>query len=665
MRKSPLAAGIAVTMGLTALGTMPLATSAHAAGCAAPIPVSILSFTDFHGRIASASPDTSVFFATLEANRDADSVVVGNGDSIGASLFASFIQNDEPTIDILNAAGVDAHSVGNHELDRGYADFTERVLGRADFPLVSANLVKADGSPVADAAYTIATTASGVRVGVIGAITETLPSLVTPEVFAQANLTPAVAAINAQATMLKDGDPANGEADIVVSAFHEDPALNAGIGPQVDVLINGHTHLTVVDRDATGRPVIQPTNYAGGIGRTQLLVDTDDNKVCQVVSNENIVPAVPNGIDRDAYIAAFPRAAAVDTIVRRALAEAGTLGAEVIGEATAPISRGLRGDGGSDNRAVESTMSNLIAQMFREQLSGGKPNFIGVQNPGGTRADFAAGQITYAEAAAVLPFANTLMTTQLTGAQVKTMLEQQWQPAESRRPFLALGLSDNVSYTYDESRPAGERIANIVVDGAPIDPAATYTIGSGSFLIAGGDNFSVLAEGSNPTDAGRADLETWVAWLKSKGTIVPDYDRRGVPFAGTTDLTAGVPTDWTIGQPIEGSLTAQTLDMAAQAAPRATGLTAHLGSADGVPVGRAAVDDGHALLTVDLPAGTPAAAMIYLVADNGTSVAIPVRVTGAQQPTAGPGSPAPSDRDGRPGRDKMKGAPLPKTGIAG
>ena len=190
---------------------------------------------------------------------------------------------------------------------------------------------------VADAAYTIATTASGVRVGVIGAITETLPSLVTPEVFAQANLTPAVAAINAQAAMLKDGDPANGEADIVVSAFHEDPALNAGIGPQVDVLINGHTHLTVVDRDATGRPVIQPTNYAGGIGRTQLLVDTDDNKVCQVVSNENIVPAVPNGIDRDAYIAAFPRAAAVDTIVRRALAEAGTLGAEVIGEATAPI----------------------------------------------------------------------------------------------------------------------------------------------------------------------------------------------------------------------------------------------------------------------------------------------------------------------------------------
>ena len=68
----------------------------------------------------------------------------------------------------------------------------------------------------------------------------------------------------------------------------------------------------------------------------------------------------------------------------------------------------------------------------------------------------------------MLPFANTLMTTQLTGAQVKTMLEQQWQPAESRRPFLALGLSDNVSYTYDESRPAGERIANIVVDGTPI-----------------------------------------------------------------------------------------------------------------------------------------------------------------------------------------------------
>ncbi len=415
-------------------------------------------------------------------------------------------------------------------------------------------------------------------------------------------------------------------------------------------------------RDAPGSSD-ESGNYASAIGKTTLLVDVDDNTICSVAANENLTAPsfdeATQAAERDAYVAAGgARGLTIQQIVTDALANAEVLGAPVIADATAAISRGTNPDGTLDNRAVESTMSNLVAQMFYDVLGGGDPNFIGVQNPGGTRADFDSGDITYAEAAAVLPFANTLMTTQLTGAQVKMMLEQQWQPDPTvRRPFLALGLSDNVSYTYDESRARGDRILGVFINGMPIDPEALYTIGSGSFLIGGGDGFSVIGEGLDPTDTGRADLEAWVEWLHGKATVSPDYAKRGVPFVGETALTVGVGVNWIVGQPIDVSLTKQTLDMQALGAPANTVLNAYLGSATGPLAGTVTVVNGVAMLTLTIPAGTPTGpAYIYLVADpSGTVAIIPVTITAAPQPAPLPDKPAPL-----PGKPTA----LPKTGVA-
>ena len=105
----------------------------------------------------------------------------------------------------------------------------------------------------------------------------------------------------------------------------------------------------------------------------------------------------------------------------------------------------------------------------------------------------------YAEANNVLPFVNNLWTTTLTGAQFKTLLEQQWQRDANgnvpTRPYLQLGLSDNVTYTYDDTLPEGSRITSITINGAPYDPAAQYRIGTFSFLATGGDNFRIFTSG--------------------------------------------------------------------------------------------------------------------------------------------------------------------------
>ncbi|MDO5498729.1 MAG: 5'-nucleotidase, partial [Propionibacteriaceae bacterium] len=283
---------------------------------------------------------------------------------------------------------------------------------------------------------------------------------------------------------------------------------------------------------------------------------------------------------------------------------------------------------------------------FREQLGNDDPEFIGVQNPGGTRADFDAGDITYQEAASILPFANTLMTTQLTGAQVKTMLEQQWQRdaagAVPSRPFLALGLSENVTYTYDESRAEGDRITSITVNGEPIDPAGRYTVGSGSFLISGGDNFRVIGEGVNTRDTGRVDLEAWVDWIRTQDGVSPEYARRGVSVSPLpAELTAGAPVTISVGVPQgPGPVAVDTLDIHTGTLTN-TQLEAvlFLGGGTGLPVGAASVVDGEVTaLEITVPAGTAAGTGVLELraAPSATIITIPVTVTGATTPEPTP-----------------------------
>ena len=150
-----------------------------------------------------------------------------------------------------------------------------------------------------------------------------------------------------------------------------------------------------------------------------------------------------------------------------------------------------------ENRGGESTLGNFVAdvQLWALNQDGTRDVDIAFMNPGGLRADIDAGDVTYQEAANVQPFANTLVTMDLTGAQIKTVLEQQWQPAGASRPFLKLGVNKELTYTYNPTAPAGSHITEILLNGVPLDPAATYSVGVNSFLASGGDNFFDLAAG--------------------------------------------------------------------------------------------------------------------------------------------------------------------------
>lgn len=529
-------------------------------------PINILNINDFHGRIDSNGTGAlgKNFACTILTQRAAlgaaNTLTLGAGDLIGASPFTSAVQDDNPTLDFLDAVGLDGSSVGNHEFDKGWDDLTNRVQTRADFEYVGANVYLKGTTTPAMKGYESFDVA-GVRVAVIGGVTADTPNLVAGEGIAAIDIGDPVAGVNRVANELTDGNEANGEADVLIAEYHEGGPYSSTTGTLADQLANpvfahlvndtsakvaavlqGHTHQAYmydvqIPGAAAGqtRPVLQTGNYAVNLGKIQLGYNPSTRTVEAYNTSMVVVSAASPTCQAD------PAWQAAASIVDAAVAYAAPLANQQIGTVTADITRGLNPGttpaNSNENRGFESSLSNLIAQQYVESVNepgrlGGAE--IGIMNPGGVRADLlygTDGKITFAQAANIMPFGNTLKTADYTGAQFTMVLEEQWQLSGSR-PFLALGLSDNVTYTYDPTQARGSRITSVRVNGAPIDPAETYTVVSNSFLITqvgqAPDGFATLQRGTNYRDSGLVDQNAFMDWIRANSPVSPSNAKHGV-----------------------------------------------------------------------------------------------------------------------------------------
>jgi 2',3'-cyclic-nucleotide 2'-phosphodiesterase (5'-nucleotidase family) len=682
-----LAIGLAAA---TTMGGLVSANSAAPVHAANPT-ITLLNINDFHGRIDPTNDLTTKWATTIEQQRAIDpngTLLLGAGDLIGASLFNSAVQNDQPTIDVLNELCLNASSVGNHEFDKGYGDLTGRVINgpagaapdacppmgsgstpggtNARWAYLGANVYTKGTQTPALPEFTIFTI-HGITVGVIGAVTAETPALVSPGGIAQIDIGDPVAAVNRVAAQLSDGNGSNGEAQVLVAEYHEGAASGSqtlaqnlaapspnpfadivnGTSPQVDVIFTGHTHQAYVyNASVTGgsmltRPVLQTGNYADHVGKVVLTVDDQTGAVVASTA-DNLLPAATANLG-------LPRVAKVDQLVKAAKAQADTVGLQPIGTQTASIttaysggtytgpggtyvaSGGPNSKTGRDDRARESTMGQLVANMLRDTLA--PPNVgdaqIGVTNPGGLRDELfynqtgaeGDGVITFAEANNVLPFVNNLWTTTLTGAQFKTLLEQQWQRDANgnvpTRAYLQLGLSDNVTYTYDDALPEGSRITSISINGAPYDPAAQYRIGTFSFLATGGDNFRIFTSGTDTKDSGLVDRDGWIAYLTAHQPVSPDFAKQAVKISNTpSTIPAG-----------NLQFAAADLDLTSIGSPANTSLALSIGT---VPLGSVPVTNGAASVNLPVPGGLACGpqTLTGVASPSGTTFRVPVSVCG-------------------------------------
>ncbi|HJQ07360.1 MAG TPA: ExeM/NucH family extracellular endonuclease, partial [Nocardioides sp.] len=660
--------------------------------------VQIVGVNDFHGRLIADAADGGASplasgVASLRATYGADHTVFASaGDNVGASIFESFTQKDKPTLDALNAMDLQVSAVGNHEFDHGVSDLLNRIQQPksatnpygADDPLtwgsyLAANVVwsatedgHTAGAPITAATKMISVpnslSGTPIKIGFIGAVTSDLPSLQSPanlQGVSVLDTDATVAAINQYAAQLKsDG------ANLVVLLDHEGAAttdcstmqsagtafssLVNGVSPDVDAILSGHTHLEYAcqfpvaawqGRAITARPVMQAASYGTALDQLVYSFDASNNPVDLVENNVGVKG--PSGALFD-----YGRNAVVQPIVDQAIADSATAGATVLGKMSAPMYRSKLSDG-TDNRGGESVLGNQIAEIQRwataDAQHGGAE--IAFMNPGGLRADAlgnpdnGAYDLTYRQAADVQPFANELVNLRLTGAQIKKVLEEQWQRDANgnipARPFLKLGTSKGFSYTYteaqDPSKPAGAMLGTVTgmwLNGHAIDPAATYSVTVNSFLSTGGDNFWELNNGTQKQDTELTDLQAQVDYMEQQYADTPlpvDSSQRGIRVT----FPADAPSDYGPGDTV--TLDLASLDMNAPSAVQDDTVSIKVGStvvASGIAVthGNGTTPDdywGTAHVSFVVPADAPRTARVHVVGTStGTDVTLPVSLRG-------------------------------------
>ncbi|MEV7284630.1 bifunctional metallophosphatase/5'-nucleotidase [Streptomyces sp. NPDC093252] len=529
--------------------------------------VQLLSFNDLHGnleppagssgRVTEVQPDGTTktvdaggveYLAThLREAREGQkySITAAGGDMVGASPLISGLFHDEPTIEALNKLDLDVSSVGNHEFDEGAKElsrlqnggchptagcYTDKRFQGADFPYLAANVLDEKRNKPILKPYWV-WKQNGVKVGFIGVTLEATPDIVSAEGVKGLVFKDEVETINKYAKELQrqgvksivaliheGGFPASGSynyncdspgAGDGVSGPIVDIAKN--ITPQVDAVVTGHTHAayvcTIPDPAGNPRTVTSASSFGRLYTDTTLTYDRATGDIARTA-----VTSANHVVSRD-----VEKAPDMTALIGKWNALAAPIGNRAIGHISADI----------NNSGTESPLGDLIADA---QLAHGKAldpeTDVALMNPGGIRAPltYAAkagegdGVVTYAEGFTVQPFANTVNLQNLTGAQLVQVLKEQVSGANTASPKI-LQPSAGLTYTLDLTKAGADRVVtdSIRLNGAAIDPAATYRVASNSFLAGGGDGFPTLALGTGDL-VGADDLTALEQYLTANSS---------------------------------------------------------------------------------------------------------------------------------------------------
>src|SRR4029079_9184596 len=483
---------------------------------------------------------------TLEATNPDGTMEIAPGDLIGASPLISAAFHDEPTIEAMNSLGLDVSAVGNHEFDEGVDELLRMQQGGchptdgcldgdgyagASFQYLAANVVdKTSGLPIFPA-YTVKNVA-GAKIGFLGMTLQGTPDIRSANGIQTVNFLDEATTINAATQELK----ALGVRTIVV-LLHEGGAQNVSLNEtsiktcsgfsgalagivshlddEVDLVVSGHTHnaYNCMLPNAAARNI--PVSSASSFGR--LVTDID----MKVDKRTHPPPSISiNNVIVTRTVAKDP---AETALINKYAVAIAPIANRIVGTIASTISR-------TNNSVGESPLGDVIgdAQLAYTQSQGAQFAFM---NPGGIRADLTFGasaageapnEVTYEEAFTVQPFNNLVVTQKLTGAQIKSTLEQSFKDCNGRtQATVILQVSAGISYSYDPTRACNDRITSINVQGGPIDPAATYTVAMNNFLADGGDSFPGFRAGTDRVYAPGFDVDALVAYLGANPSLAP------------------------------------------------------------------------------------------------------------------------------------------------
>ena len=530
-----LAVSLLVAVGMAACATTPPRATQ-------PVNVKILAINDFHGNLqpprggirikdpadasktinvpAGGSEHLATAVAQLRA-KNPNHIFVAAGDLIGATPLLSALFRDEPTIESLGMMGLEVTAVGNHEFDKGSAELlrmqrggchpTEGCKGPqsfkgASFQYLAASTIDLRTGKTILPPYHVKRF-EGVPVAFIGLTLKDTPSIVVPSGVAGLRFDDESETVNRLVPELKrQGVEAIvvliHEGGVPTGDYNECPGISGPIvdivkkfDKAVDVVVTGHTHRAyncVID----GRLVTSADKYGTVVSEIDIVLDHKTGDVLQAKADNVIVRT-----ERFAKDAAQTELIAVYEKLAAPLAK------RVVGKIVATLTR-------DSSPAGESPVGQVIADAqlaaTRAAADGGAQ--IALMNPGGVRANLTAaadGAVRYEDLFSVQPFYNNLVTMTLTGAQIVQLLEQQWLGQPQPR---ILQVSRGFGYSWDNAKPVGQRVVpgSVMLDGRPIEAAASYRVTVNSFLADGGDNFQLLKQGRDRR-TGAMDVDAFEA----------------------------------------------------------------------------------------------------------------------------------------------------------
>ena len=463
---------------------------------------------------------------------DPNPLVLCAGDTFQGTLYFN-VYEGLADLAFMNYVGVQAMAVGNHEFDRGPA-ILARFAGHARFPLLAANLDVSGDQGLAPLIRPFAILeAGGERIGVVGAVPVDLMSISSPgPTIRVTDLVPSV-----QAAV--DALTAAG-VDKVILLSHVGYTTDLELAVKltgVDVIVGGHSHTLLGAVPGLPQPTGDyPTVLRGPDGGTVLVVQAWEwGKVLGRIKVHFDAQGRVAGWDDAAPVPVDASVAEDPTVRTMAAAFARPLAAlrdQVVAHAPKGIATTR-----ATLRHAENPMANVIADaMLAATAKGG--SVAAFVNAGGVRAGFEPGPITYGQAVAVQPFNNTLVQLDLTGGELRAILEE----ALGNWPESGAGLlcpSRGTSYVIDLDRPAGSRAVDLVVAGEPVREGTSYRVTLPSFVAGGGDNHPLakLARGTR-YDTGILDIDAFVEFLKAHDPIAGDLEGR-VTLTGQAVAPAG------------------------------------------------------------------------------------------------------------------------------
>ncbi len=472
------------------------AVPAVSAQDSAPVELTVVTTNDIHGYYTYNGSVAGLEYVAAIARAEGADLVLDAGDTLHGQSFATVTQG-ESMARLLEAAGYDAMTMGNHDLNYGVARLQQ--LSQAYVPILTGNLVDENGS--AALPETLIKEVEGITVGLFGVYDDSLISSADTNALEGHTVTDAVSYANETAQKLVEQG-----CDVVVCLTHNaDPVAFAQQTSNIDLVVSGHQHLeyrSMVD-NAQGKNVYvtQTGYYLQQVGLIRLSYDA---------ASDEVTTAQMDYITAQQTAAEYTPDETVSNLIDTIVEEESEILNTVIG--TSPIEMPYAWE---DVRRGETDIGQFVTAAYLEETGAD----LAIENAGGIRSGLPQGEVLYNDIISISPYGNLIVTKQLTGEEIWEMLEISLditlrnqaayegqlgmleQGADPQEAQLAYPFPDEsgsalqvsgAEITYDPTAEYGSRIQSITIGGAAIQSGRLYTVAGNSYLVTD-DTYPMLA----------------------------------------------------------------------------------------------------------------------------------------------------------------------------